>query len=324
MSAARGRRGGTDEARELALLLGALAHEGDGIDVAGISRRLGCDREHARHLMALLLQLEDEGGTPLPLVVEGDEPDAVTLFSFGHGIRGRALRLSRGETEAVLAALARLGMNQDDPLVVKLRSSAGDLAVRGGEVLRTMGSIAGTSDVAGLLRCSLALVAKRRLTFSYQGRLDERPQRRVVWPLEVRSEGGRWYLDATDCARDARRSFRIDRMVGLALAEKDGEAPLLEPRREGGGEVRLVFREPALLDEAPWPGLRVCSTSAGVIEATVPYFGGSWLVRRLCSCGAGVIVLDEALRSEVQDHAAALLRALPNQDGGALAPEGRP
>ncbi|WP_058270828.1 WYL domain-containing protein [Olsenella massiliensis] len=323
MSAARGRRGGTDEARELALLLGALAHEGDAIDVAGISGRLGCDREHARHLMTLLLQLEDEGGTPLPLVVEGDEPDAVTLFSFGHGIRGRALRLSRGETEAVLAALTRLGMSQDDPLVVKLRSSAGDLAVRGGEVLRTLGSIAGTSDVTGLLRCSLALVAERRLAFSYQGRLDERPQRRVVWPLEVRSEGGHWYLDAADCARDARRSFRIDRMGELALAEGD-ETPPLEPRKGDGREVRLVFREPALLDEAPWPGLRVCSTGAGVVEATVPYFGGSWLVRRLCSCGAGVIVRDEALRREVQDHAAALLGALPNQDGGAFAPEGRP
>lgn len=69
-------------------------------------------------------------------------------------------------------------------------------------------------------RARHALEEGRRLELHYQGRGDDRPQRRRVdpWALHVRQ--GAWYLQGHDVEIGDRRTFRLDRIAHLEMLDE--------------------------------------------------------------------------------------------------------
>ena len=86
-----------------------------------------------------------------------------------------------------------------------------------------------------------ALVDRHPVAFRYPGGRGGPPggaghEERVVDPLRLDFQRGRWYLSGHDHGRDAARSFRVDRIVGDVKVR-----------------VRQVFERP----EHPHPGVRL-------------------------------------------------------------------
>lgn len=68
----------------------------------------------ARHLFELLIASGDNDGRYLSLVLSDGENEV--SLAFDNGIKRHSIRLSLTETDAVLAALNRCGVSDDDPL----------------------------------------------------------------------------------------------------------------------------------------------------------------------------------------------------------------
>lgn len=305
----RGRRNGADVAAEVLVLLSALSEQGSVIDADGIVRRLGCTHEHAQELLESLLALRDANGTGLPLRVDdrGGKADSLNM-AFGGGVRGYALTLTSLETRAVIAALRAMGVGETD-LVARLEQAGEPPQASTQKLLALLGKEIVSSGT--LSTCAEAIAETRELSFSYH-KPQGGPARRHVRPRGLRPEDGLWYLDAYDIDRAGMRVFRLDRMdevrtgrhiYGTNPEEGDGRAP---------ARVTVHFAPSAPLRELDWPQLevRAVEKSTGVVTATIPYFGGDWLVRHLAACGDTVTIDDQPLARRVQSYAAAQLKAM--------------
>lgn len=303
-----GRPGALDEARALVALVASLSEAGDALTPEAVSSRLGVDAEQAEKLIGLVLTAAGADGEQLPLTEEGG---GVTL-ALSRGVRGRRLRLTRGETLALLAALERLGVPEADPLRSRLAGSLQGGAPDEGGVRRLLGSSDGR-DGAVVAACAEALAGHRDLEFAYHKEPGGEAEERHVRPLRLRSEGDAWYLEAHDLDRRAERTFRADRMGDVrAVARAAAGAEEGRPAAHAGArEVRLVFHEPRYLDLLPWHELSVTrrDAEANVVEATTPLYGGTWLARMVAACGGTVTTDDPELAALVADYARAQLDA---------------
>lgn len=66
--------------------------------------------------------------------------------------------------------------------------------------------------------CS-AVLERRQLSFEYRARSTDETTRRTVSPQRVTHYRGNWYLDAFDHARDALRSFSVDRILSPRMQD---------------------------------------------------------------------------------------------------------
>lgn len=302
-----GRKGGIDEARELAALLGALSRQGDQVSASSVAARLGCDVKRARHLLMLVATSWDEELLNLPLAYDGDD-DTLTL-AFGGGVRGRQLRLSLSETYALLAALDSIGVKGDDPIVARLRESVGAIghpSLNKKELDRAL-----APDVSGTTyeTCVRAIADGMWLSFSYVGSSGNTSLTRKVAPRALRSSDGRWYLDGFDLVRGGERTFRLDRM-GTPQCETPGRRRSSRTTGVDGGTRRVVvrFSSDALSRSRNWNDLTILARGEdGSLTASLPWYGGPWLSRNLASCGAGVFVGDADLRKAIVDYCVARL-----------------
>lgn len=302
-SAQGGRPGSLVEARELVALVASLSEAGDALTPEAVSAQLGVTRERAEHLIALVLSAAGADGSRLPLV---EEDGGVTL-AFSRGVRGRALRLTRGETMAVTAALERLGVPADDPLRARLEASTATEDVSEELVARLLGSAeAASADVMG--PCADALARRQDLAFVYRKPDESAGSARLVSPLRLHLEDGTWYLDAYDLERAGERTFRLDRMSEVEVrprrresAEKDGVVGA-EPKNRPVRLVRLTFRDPRYLELLPWHDLRPVGDDAQADAQTfeTPDYGGDWLARMVAACGGTCTTDDPDLAARVQ------------------------
>lgn len=295
-----GRPGALAEARELIALVASLSEAGDALTEEAVSARLGVSPERARRLIELVLTAAGAGGARLPLV---EEADGVTL-AFSQGVHGRRLRLTRGETVALAAALERLGVPGDDPLRQRLEDSSSSEPVSPDLVERLLG---GRSDEAAeaLEACADALARRSALTFSYRkGERPGEPERRLVSPLRLSLEEGTWYLVAHDLVRGAERTFRLDRMSDLEPAR--ASAPAAEAPEAPRRTVRLVFTDRRFLDLLPWHDLVPAGDDpeTGGAAYVTPHYGGEWLARMVAACGGTCTTDDPELRAEVERYVA--------------------
>jgi predicted DNA-binding transcriptional regulator YafY len=140
-------------------------------------------------------------------MLSGDEAVVVVLGLLA--ARRQGLESSEGSVEGALAKLHRV---LPDPLrrrVEALETTLGFTAAeREGAPVR--------SDVALLL--AEAIRRQRRVSFAYTAFAGEETAREVS-PHGLVVHSGRWYLAAFDHGRDDRRTFRVDRMSRVALAE---------------------------------------------------------------------------------------------------------
>ena len=96
-------------------------------------------------------------------------------------------------------------------------------------------------------------------------------------------------------------------MEQLKLAEnvKESSAP------EKSQLVELVFFDKGVLTHYSWPGLKTVGgqRNATEIKATIPYYGGTWLLQRLLALKGKVTTKDQAATQAMRTYAASLLAA---------------
>jgi len=305
--ARRGRPSGIDRARELVSLVGSLSAEGDTISAEVISSRLGISLEEARHDLTLILTASTAQDEYLPLYGRGDAYDRLTMGS--SIVRGRPLRLTRLEATAVLSALNEAGMDEDDPIRVGLEASLGPAGFDADTVRSAVEAEADPAQSATLQTCARAISQGSSLEFEYQGTLDAEPRRRHVSPEGIRRERDLTYLDAYDLDARGPRCFRIDRMAGVGIG---GYAP--EPGSEEptpARSVTLAFSQVLDSDTDTFPGLMLGEKNPdGTASGRAPYYGGTWLARRIAATGGRVTTTDPELDALVRSEAARLLALL--------------
>jgi proteasome accessory factor B len=162
-----------------------------------------------------------------------------------------------------------------------------------------------------------AVVERRELGFTY------REEVRRLRPDRLQFERGRWYVSGHDVERDARRSFRIDRMTGASAGPPNAFEPpadaggvRLRPWEYGDGEaveVRVQLDAVAaqlVLGEHPALPVEPAPTADGTIVATLS-------VRDREACLSFVLsLLDRAVLVEPLDLRDALVERLEAMAAG--------
>lgn len=107
------------------------------------------------------------------------------------------------------------------------------------------------SDTAPTLFNQLteAIAQQLVVTFDYQGRSDQTPERRKVEPLGLFFQEKRWYLHAFDLNRDGTRTFRLGRMSELAVTSKSFHPrEAFSAEKAGFHQWDIAEREPTTLE----------------------------------------------------------------------------
>jgi predicted DNA-binding transcriptional regulator YafY len=168
-----------------------------------------------------------------PLMFTDDEALALVLGL----LAGRRLGLITA-TPAVEGALAKLDRVLPDALRDRVRGT--QEAVGLGLTARSEAD--DRFDAGVLLTLGAATHDRRRVRISYRARNGQTTER-TVDPYGVVFENGRWYLAGWDHLRRATRTFRLDRVRGIQMAEATFERP------EGVDPIVHVQRSIAA---APW------------------------------------------------------------------------
>jgi predicted DNA-binding transcriptional regulator YafY len=301
-----------------------------------IADRLGIDRRTVRRYVAALQELgipvEGERGVGggyrvrpgyrLPPLMLGDEEAVVVVLGL---LTAHRLGLD-GTAEAVDGALAKIHRVLPDALRRRVEALETTL---GFTTPATVGApVAGGS----VLLLAEAIQRRLRLRAAYRSFAGEET-RRELSPLGLVVHSGRWYLAAHDHTRDDLRTFRVDRMSEVAVADDRALPP-----PDGFDAVAHVSRS---LARVPWrweveallhlppaeAARRLPATLAELVEAD----GGTLLRMRVNSldwmaavlagldCGFTVRRPDE-LRASVRALAERLRRSA---DGAAEAAEAR-
>jgi predicted DNA-binding transcriptional regulator YafY len=239
-----------------------------------------------------------------PLMLRDDEIVAVVLGL----LAARASRLP-ASVEAVDGALAKINRVLPEGLrrqvaaleATVLFSGAGDIEpVRGNT----------------LLALAEAIRRGRRIRARYTSHGQEVTQRRLS-PHGLVVHSGRWYLAAHDHARDALRTFRVDRMENVRIEQ---EPPGAEPPdgfdavayvRRSLASVQWTHRVSIVLDlplaaaaaRVPdWLGVLTEERAGTRLEARVESL--QWLARVVAGFGCSFTIEEPAeLRSIVAAHA---------------------
>lgn len=311
-----GRPGGAVPTRGLVALLGAMDEDGATITVSAVAERLGLSEERARELVDQLLYMETTDASYLPVYEEGDS----VRLEGSRTVRGRAIRLTRSETYAVLAALDRIGISGDDPLRKRLVSSLSAASVDAQEALRMLAPPGDAHGAEVVRSCVDALLAGHAVTFSYRGGTmpaagtgDAVPERHAV-VRSVYQDDGTWYVDGFDLDRQAIRTYRADRMGEVADAGPASPATSAQDEETAwmaaAPRVTVRFSNRSYLALFVWPGLEVVGESPdGSVTATLPVRAGDWLARHLVACGGTATTTDPALAARMRELAAETLAA---------------
>jgi proteasome accessory factor B len=199
------------------------------------------------------------------------------------------IELARDDADLALEALRRVADVPSFPLVREARSAFRKLAFG----LEAEAFPAGTPVLfvdrpgseellVNLRTLSTALLARKRLTFRYNGIYRNSRTDRTVEPFGLLFHHGHWYLIGHDSGRGAIRVFRVERMEAVQVNRKSANTPDYEVPQD----FRLnayANREPWELggeeEEAPivahvlvrWPAsLGMERNRQGALEATLP------------------------------------------------------
>ena len=299
-----GRDGILPQLRPLLAVAWRLQHTADRLDYAKISKLFGNNYTKAYQTVHALMGVGD-ADTPsyLPLSEDNNGIELVSEPDY----RCLRLRLTRLETTALVAALDRVGLPCDNPSRERVLACFGNPL----GTSAPSGSIARPDcpeNISVLTACAVGIVDKRDLVFDYQGTKDTAPRERRVLPKRLHQNGELWKLDAYDYAADGERTFYLAHMSAVRLfSEGDTRSTAAGLDKLDRRVVTLRFADKHLLDLLEWPGLEVVRERAGVVEATIPYYGGPWLVRRIASGGGSITTTDEALAEQVRTYVQELL-----------------
>ena len=316
-----GRKNISSAVYKLILLASALRESFDAIELSAVQSRFGISSEEAAILMELL-QLTDENGY-LPLPLTGDQ-DTLTLVGESP-FTARRLVLTDEETLALKEAFTALSLPQKSVFWSLLkppytRSSSPD----GSSV--SLVSKSHSKEVDAFLTCSNAIAESQVISFNYRseasvaearGDRDAAIIQREVLPYKLSYGENGWLIEGVDLNLEQQRVFRVNRMSCIETQSASFEHRKLAERvqdsamQEKSQLVELTFFDKNALTHYSWPGLKTVGSQRNTaeIKATIPYYGGTWLLQRLLALKGKVTTKDKAVMHAMRTYAASLLAA---------------
>ena len=316
-----GRKNISSAVYKLILLSSALRESFDAVELSAVQSRFAISSEEAAILMELL-QLTDENGY-LPLPLTGDQ-DTLTLVGESP-FTARRLVLTDEETLALKEAFTALALPQESVFWSLLkppytRSSSPD----GSSV--SLVSKSHSKEVNAFLTCSNAIAESQVISFDYRseasvaearGDKDAAISQREVLPYKLSYGENGWLIEGVDLNLEQQRVFRVNRMSCIETQSASFEHRKLAERvqdsamQEKSQLVELTFFDKNALTHYSWPGLKTVGSqrNAAEIKATIPYYGGTWLLQRLLALKGKVTTKDKAVMHAMRTYAASLLAA---------------
>ena len=316
-----GRKNISSAVYKLVLLAAAFRESFDAVELSTVQSRFSISSEEAAILMELL-QLTDENGY-LPLPLTGDQ-DTLTLVGESP-FTARRLVLTDEETLALKEAFTALALPQESVFWSLLkppytRSSSPD----GSSV--SLVSKSHSKEVNAFLTCSNAIAESQVISFDYRseasvaearGDKDAAISQREVLPYKLSYGENGWLIEGVDLNLEQQRVFRVNRMSCIETQSASFEHRKLAERvqdsamQEKSQLVELTFFDKNALTHYSWPGLKTVGSqrNAAEIKATIPYYGGTWLLQRLLALKGKVTTKDKAVMHAMRTYAASLLAA---------------
>ena len=316
-----GRKNISSAVYKLILLSSALRESFDAVELSAVQSRFSISSEEAAILMELL-QLTDENGY-LPLPLTGDQ-DTLTLVGESP-FTARRLVLTDEETLALKEAFTALALPQESVFWSLLkppytRSSSPD----GSSV--SLVSKSHSKEVNAFLTCSNAIAESQVISFDYRseasvaearGDKDAAISQREVLPYKLSYGENGWLIEGVDLNLEQQRVFRVNRMSCIETQSASFEHRKLAERvqdsamQEKSQLIELTFFDKNALTHYSWPGLKTVGSqrNAAEIKATIPYYGGTWLLQRLLALKGKVTTKDKAVMHAMRTYAASLLAA---------------
>ena len=316
-----GRKNISSAVYKLVLLAAALRDSFDAVESSAVQSRFGVTIEEAAILMELL-QLTDENGY-LPLPLTGDQ-DALTLVGESP-FRTRRLVLTDEETLALKEAFTVLALPQES-VFWKLLKAPYTANSSSDDASASLVSKSYTKEVDAFLTCANAIAESRVISFEYryemtfvetQSNKKAAISQRNVLPYQLSYGENGWLIEEIDLDLEQQRVFRVNRMSRIeACSASFEQLKLAEDVKESAVQersqlVELVFLDKGALTHYSWPGLKTIGgqRNATEIKATIPYYGGTWLLQRLLALKGKVTTKDQAVTQAMRAYAASLLDA---------------
>lgn len=314
-----GRKNISSAVYKLILLSSALRESFDAVELSAVQSRFDISSEEAAILMELL-QLTDENGY-LPLPLTGDQ-DTLTLVGESP-FTARRLVLTDEETLALKEAFTTLALPQES-IFWKLLKSPYTTESSSNDASASLVSKSHSKEVNTFLICSNAIAESQVISFDYRseesvaearGDKDAAISQREVLPYKLSYGENGWLVEGVDLNLEQQRVFRVNRMSCIETQSASFEHRKLAERvqdsamQEKSQLVELTFFDKNALTHYSWPGLKTVGSqrNAAEIKATVPYYGGTWLLQRLLALKGKVTTKDQAVTQAMRTYAASLL-----------------
>ena len=316
-----GRKNISSAVYKLILLASALRESFDAVELSAVQSRFGISSEEAAILMELL-QLTDENGY-LPLPLTGDQ-DTLTLVGESP-FTARRLVLTDEETLALKEAFTALALPQESVFWSLLKTPYTKSSSPGGSSVSRV-SKSHSKEVDAFLTCSNAIAESQVISFDYRseesvaeahGDRDAAISQREVLPYKLSYGENGWLIEGVDLNLEQQRVFRVNRMSCIETQSASFEHRKLAERvqdsamQEKSQLVELTFFDKNALTHYSWPGLKTVGNqrNAAEIKATIPYYGGTWLLQRLLALKGKVTTKDKDVMHAMHTYAASLLAA---------------
>ena len=314
-----GRKNISSAVYKLILLASALRESFDAVELSAVQSRFGISSEETAILMELL-QLTDENGY-LPLPLTGDQ-DTLTLVGESP-FKTRRLVLTGEETLALKEAFTALALPQESVFWSLLKPPYTKSSSPDGSSVSLV-SKSHSKEVDAFLTCSNAIAESQVISFDYRseasvaearGDRDAAISRREVLPYKLSYGENGWLVEGVDLNLEQQRVFRVNRMNCIETQSASFEHRKLAERvqdsamQEKSQLVELIFFDKNALTHYSWPGLKTVGSqrNAAEIKATIPYYGGTWLLQRLLALKGKVTTKDQAVTQAMRIYAASLL-----------------
>ena len=316
-----GRKNISSAVYKLILLSSALRESFDAVELSAVQSRFSISSEEAAILMELL-QLTDENGY-LPLPLTGDQ-DTLTLVGESP-FTARRLVLTDEETLALEEAFTALALPQESVFWNLLKPPYTKSSSPDGSSVSLV-SKSHPKEVDAFLTCSNAIAESQVISFDYRSEAsvaeacDNRGaviSQREVLPYKLSYGENGWLIEGVDLNLEQQRVFRVNRMSCIETQSASFEHRKLAERvqdsamQEKSQLVELTFFDKNALTHYSWPGLKTVGSqrNAAEIKATIPYYGGTWLLQRLLALKGKVTTKDKAVMHAMRAYAASLLAA---------------
>ncbi len=242
--------------------------------------------------------------------------------------------------EQYVLSRAALSQEEQGQLLTALRSLSGEVSPGAEETLSKLSALFrrsepdwlqvdlshwGNSEAANakFQRLKEAILSRRVISFTYVSSYGEKTAREVL-PARLVFKGQGWYLQGFCLDRQDYRTFRLSRMLGLAVTERTFPTPLSPPSiRDSGGSPPIVslglrfspsaaFRVYDEFEEG-----QVTTLADGSLEVRADFPEDGWVYSYLLSFGGQVTILSpERVRGQVGRMAREIFQKCENPDAG--------